>query len=567
MAFANGVVTGYGFSDQRGWLDSLVTTSGATTIQNMTYGRDAAGQITSVASPFADESWTYGYDALRRLLTATNIDTAAHSRSYTYDTVGNMLTNSGVTGTYNYPTPGSDRPHAVTAIGSWSYTYDANGNMTAGAGRTYTYNGENRPTQIDTQAYSYGPDGERWKTVDSAPGGGTTLYLGGSIEIAAGVMTKYLPGNAKRVGSPGDPVVETFWLHHDHQGSIQSITDAAGTQVQRFTYYPYGDRIATGTAHEESKGWIGERQDATGLFYLHARYYDPVIARFVTPDWWDPTRPGVGTNRYAYGHGNPINMVDPSGHDNIWRDGDTWRSSDGSSWNTRTGERTYNEGDDQYRDIDVGRAERNRSREALAVAVLGAGGTGYANSFQEVFDWAMGLAPSVRRSEMMTLANRHGVPVSGVQPFENTAYIGVSVAYMAGRAYIRSGARFGARTTVTLTPPGARYHQDIRVNPNPPPALPTNRPIGNSPTQNAAAQAQVAKWQAEGYTDIRVNQQQVNAQGQRVGINRPDLQGTSPTGQREYIEYDTPSSTRGPGHKARIEANDPAGSVTLIEQP
>ena len=39
--------------------------------------------------------------------------------------------------------------------------------MTAGAGRTFTYNGDNRPTQIDTQTYSYGPDGERWKTVDS----------------------------------------------------------------------------------------------------------------------------------------------------------------------------------------------------------------------------------------------------------------------------------------------------------------------------------------------------------------------------------------------------------------
>ncbi len=313
VAFANGVVTGYGYSDHRGWLDSLVTLSGAATVQNMTYGRDPAGQITSVASPLADESWTYGYDALRRLLSATNIDNAAHSRTYTYDTVGNMLTNSGVTGTYSYPAAGSPRPHAVTSVGSWNYTYDANGNMLTGAGRTYTYNGDNLPTQIDTQAYTYGPDGERWKTVDSAPGGGTTLYLGGSIEIAAGVMTKYLPGSAKRVGSPGDPLVETFWLHHDHQGSIQAITDAAGTQVQRFTYYPYGDRIATSTAHEESKGWIGERQDATGLFYLHARYYDPVIGRFNSADPSDPMQPGVGLNRYAYAGNSPVMRIDPWG--------------------------------------------------------------------------------------------------------------------------------------------------------------------------------------------------------------------------------------------------------------
>ena len=437
MAFGNGVVTGYGFSDQRGWLDSMVTTSGATTIQNMTYGRDAAGQITSVASPLADESWTYAYDSLRRLLSATNLDTAAYSRTYTYDTIGNMLSNSGVTGTYSYPAAGADRPHAVTSVGSWSYTYDANGNMETGAGRSFTYNGENRPTQIDTQTYSYGPDGERWKTVDSAPGGGTTLYLGGSIEIAAGVMTKYLPGNAKRVGSPGDPVVETFWLHHDHQGSIQAITDAAGTQVQRFTYYPYGDRIATASAaHDETKGWIGERQDATGLFYLHARYYDPVIGRFVTPDWFDPMKPGVGLNRYAYGLGDPVNKIDPNGNDSVWQDGDTWRSSDGSSWNKTTGEKTYDRGEDQYRDIDVDRVLRDRALESLAIAEYGSD----FGSKRERFYWAMGMASSVRMSELMTLANRHGQAMPGIRPYENTAYFGISIsglAALASRSFMR----------------------------------------------------------------------------------------------------------------------------------
>jgi hypothetical protein len=37
-------------------------------------------------------------------------------------------------------------------------------------------------------------------------------------------------------------------------------------------------------------------------------------ARFVSPDDWDPTLPGVGTNRYAYSHNDPINRSDPNGH-------------------------------------------------------------------------------------------------------------------------------------------------------------------------------------------------------------------------------------------------------------
>jgi hypothetical protein len=64
----------------------------------------------------------------------------------------------------------------------------------------------------------------------------------------------------------------------------------------------------------------------------------------------------------------------------------------------------------------------------------------------------------------------------------------------------------------------------------------------------------IEKWQNEGYTDIRVNQQRNNAAGKRVGINRPDLQGTSPAGQREHIEWDRSTSTRRKEHESRILA-------------
>jgi hypothetical protein len=40
----------------------------------------------------------------------------------------------------------------------------------------------------------------------------------------------------------------------------------------------------------------------------------PANARFISPDDWDPTKPGVGTNRYAYSENDPINKSDPNGH-------------------------------------------------------------------------------------------------------------------------------------------------------------------------------------------------------------------------------------------------------------
>lgn len=65
----------------------------------------------------------------------------------------------------------------------------------------------------------------------------------------------------------------------------------------------------------EPKGRIGEHTDPeTGLTYLHARYYDAALGRFLSPDWWDVSDPGVGTDRYGYSLGDPVNKSDANGH-------------------------------------------------------------------------------------------------------------------------------------------------------------------------------------------------------------------------------------------------------------
>ena len=84
---------------------------------------------------------------------------------------------------------------------------------------------------------------------------------------------------------------------------MRLITGSAGVVVSRAGYAPYGDQSPS---LGQSKGWIGEKYDPeTGLQYLNARYYDPLLARFITPDDWDPLLPGVGTNRYAYAGNDP----------------------------------------------------------------------------------------------------------------------------------------------------------------------------------------------------------------------------------------------------------------------
>jgi len=50
----------------------------------------------------------------------------------------------------------------------------------------------------------------------------------------------------------------------------------------------------------------------TGLYFYRARYYDPTIGRFISAD---PIGFSGGINFYGYVMGNPINAIDPSGHE------------------------------------------------------------------------------------------------------------------------------------------------------------------------------------------------------------------------------------------------------------
>ena len=54
------------------------------------------------------------------------------------------------------------------------------------------------------------------------------------------------------------------------------------------------------------------------MYFYNARYYNPVLGRFISPDALVP-QPGnpQSFNRYSYVTNNPATLVDPSGH-GIW---------------------------------------------------------------------------------------------------------------------------------------------------------------------------------------------------------------------------------------------------------
>lgn len=85
----------------------------------------------------------------------------------------------------------------------------------------------------------------------------------------------------------------------------------------------------------------------TAFFALFAAQ---ASAMFIQPDWFDPTQPGVGTNRYSYSHNDPINKIDPLGNE-AW---DLTRSQEDS-------DRANAEAEQDALD----RAERIRQRETF----------------------------------------------------------------------------------------------------------------------------------------------------------------------------------------------------------
>jgi len=122
-----------------------------------------------------------------------------------------------------------------------------------------------------------------------------------------------------------------------------------------------------------------------------------------------------------------------------------------------------------------------------------------------------------------------------------------------------------------LKTPGlsVRSPLDIGVQsdyPEPPAANNGASTIGNSPAQNQSLASDLRLARFLGAEDVRVNQQQVNANGVRVGINRPDLQFTLKMFSlklRIYIEYDPVNGTRTAGHQSRISSNDPWSVIIL----
>ena len=101
---------------------------------------------------------------------------------------------------------------------------------------------------------------------------------------------------------------EIFFFHNDQLGSTRVITDQDGKVVWSADYLPFGGTFNENGNHAEFK-YNSKEFDNTGFYYYGARYYDPNIGRFLTPDAIDNF-----PNPYIYVRNNPLRFIDSNGN-------------------------------------------------------------------------------------------------------------------------------------------------------------------------------------------------------------------------------------------------------------
>jgi RHS repeat-associated protein len=322
-------------SDQR--LSRMQAGGGSTVLQDHQLAYDPIGNITERNSYLDGSAWRecFGYDQRNRLAAAftttgacatgtPNTGTNPYDHTYTYSVDGNLeqRTEGGTVIGYTYPPPGSDQPHSPTVVGGDTYSWDANGHLAE------------RTLSGDTDSLTWGPE-RNLEAVDGPSGSSSYVYDAAGdrqLRTAPEGVTLFIEGHEVTVPADGSGIaaVRTYtlggaliatrdvagvdYIAADNQGSVElAVASGSASATSVRTYLPYGG-VRSGDQFDSDRAWISQVEDeATGLQYLNARFYDPNIGRFTEPDpLFDVARP-QSINPYVYGLNNPSTHSDPTG--------------------------------------------------------------------------------------------------------------------------------------------------------------------------------------------------------------------------------------------------------------
>ncbi len=352
--------------DKNNQITSLTNTkANGSVISTYQYTYDAAGnQLTKTESK---GTTTYTYDGNNRLSTVTEPE--GKVTSYTYDAAGNRRSEKIEYGlvssatVYSYDECGRLTTTIATDGTEIRYLYDRNGNLASksvgkleivspdelseemlpefdliinkgDAGGTgtekltiYLYDNYNRLLKLksgnSTTIYDYNAQGYR---VEKKVNNKATRYLYEYDKVVletddSNNQTAYQVYGTnllyRSVSGEADSGTQSYYYLYNAHGDVTSLLDMSGNIAVCYDYDAFGNIIGqTGTADNPIRYAGYQYDEESGLYYLNARYYDSLTARFITED--DPKyskkNDPLSLNFYTYCSNNPIKYTDPSGH-------------------------------------------------------------------------------------------------------------------------------------------------------------------------------------------------------------------------------------------------------------
>lgn len=119
---------------------------------------------------------------------------------------------------------------------------------------------------------------------------------------------------------------QAYYYQRNLLGDVIAIYNANGVKQAGYAYDAWGNCTITDSTNSDIananairyRGYYFDVE--TGWYFLNARYYSPEWHRFISPDdtsYLDPESVN-GLNLYCYCNNDPVNFVDPSGHDSEW---------------------------------------------------------------------------------------------------------------------------------------------------------------------------------------------------------------------------------------------------------
>ena len=310
------------------------------------YVYDAVGNITSVTRNGVKT--TYVYDNLGQLTRVNDLsDTTSGDTGttwvYTYDRGGNILNKkryaytTGTVGdvlqTIEYTYGDTNWKDKMTAYNGTAITYDAIGNPVTYGNWTYTWEKGRQLKKMEHTngtivEYAYNSEGLRVsKTVTNTAGTVTTTQytLHGSNLVHLVKGSKYMHFWYDAQNRP--TIVNYNGTRYAYivnlQGDVLGLVDSNGDEVVRYTYDAWGKVLSTTGTLASSlgalnpfryRGYVYDTE--TGLYYLRARYYNPIWNRFLSADSsLSQLNELIAINLYTYCLNCPILYNDSLGNE------------------------------------------------------------------------------------------------------------------------------------------------------------------------------------------------------------------------------------------------------------